>query len=162
MPQRVAWAHIAVHRGAPRVARCRVTYAHKIAKQIRIRGMYHGDAQHNSAPTSCGSYSPSFARCARTVSSSCLQGVPPIVSLNPFAPSMWAQPNRLLSLICLGLVQACAANFTFTYSEATHCEDFQVSWTGTAFSILSSPSADYFASRGHSTFPAHLCSRAYA
>ncbi|TFK83307.1 hypothetical protein K466DRAFT_665936 [Polyporus arcularius HHB13444] len=33
-------------------------------------------------------------------------------------------------LIYLGLIQQCTANFTFTYSEATECDDFSVSWTG--------------------------------
>ncbi len=45
---------------------------------------------------------------------------------------MPTHPLILLSLIYLGLIQQCAANFTFTYSEATECDDFSVSWTGTA------------------------------
>ncbi|RPD81445.1 hypothetical protein L226DRAFT_566214 [Lentinus tigrinus ALCF2SS1-7] len=42
---------------------------------------------------------------------------------------MWTQHFSLILFLNF-LLQTCAANFTFTYSEATQCDDFQVSWTG--------------------------------
>ncbi|KAI0698426.1 hypothetical protein C8T65DRAFT_697871 [Cerioporus squamosus] len=44
---------------------------------------------------------------------------------------MWTRLPRLLpTLLLLWPLQAYAANFTFSYGKATHCDDFQVSWTG--------------------------------
>ncbi|KAI0705750.1 hypothetical protein C8T65DRAFT_830524 [Cerioporus squamosus] len=43
---------------------------------------------------------------------------------------MLTRPFGLVLLICLGSIQACAANFTFTYGAATECDDFDFSWTG--------------------------------
>ncbi|RDX47765.1 hypothetical protein OH76DRAFT_712831 [Lentinus brumalis] len=44
---------------------------------------------------------------------------------------MWIIQRLRLTLSLHCLLQVCAANFTFTsYSDATQCDDFQVSWTG--------------------------------
>lgn len=39
--------------------------------------------------------------------------------------------SLLQSFLLLWPLHAYAANFTFSYSEATECDDFQVSWQGT-------------------------------
>ncbi|RDX47761.1 hypothetical protein OH76DRAFT_712638 [Lentinus brumalis] len=43
---------------------------------------------------------------------------------------MSTRRSALLFAICLGFIQACSGNFTFTYGAATECDDFDVSWTG--------------------------------
>ena len=45
-------------------------------------------------------------------------------SMIPFPPAL------LRSLLFLWPLQAYAANFTFSYSKATQCDDFQISWQG--------------------------------
>ncbi|RPD55835.1 hypothetical protein L226DRAFT_518465 [Lentinus tigrinus ALCF2SS1-7] len=44
---------------------------------------------------------------------------------------MWTRSLGLLqTILLLWPLQAHAANFTFSYGQATQCDDFQVSWTG--------------------------------
>ncbi|KAI0705749.1 hypothetical protein C8T65DRAFT_830523 [Cerioporus squamosus] len=83
---------------------------------------------------------------------------------------MSPRPFALLSLICLGYIQACSANFTFTYGAATSCDDLHVSWTGGTppFRLTFVPSfqvkidvnlpADAF-SNNHGYFPAPVTLR---
>lgn len=74
---------------------------------------------------------------------------------------MHARIAGLLAVISLSLPQVNAANFTFSYGNASQCESFNISWSGESWlrSAVRVLTCGVGARRGDGTIPTHHCTR---